>query len=251
MHLLFVDESGTPPSRGHAEPRYFVVGGVIVPEGAWHRLRDALLGLKIRLKIRGEFKWRYFAPSNDQAENPMRKLDHAARDGIRNEIYRIICTERSVKSIAAVCSIATAYEMASVKTPDEIYMLTYKAITERMQYFLQDLSRETGRKEFGLVVCDHRGKQDDKLLRAYHQKLLYSSAEFVSIYGNLVESMFLQPSNLSIGIQLADMIAGGVWRKFERNDDRSYSMLEPSLRRSRNGNVDGFGIIKVPKKGWR
>jgi hypothetical protein len=251
MHILFVDESGTPPVLGKSDPRYFVVGGVIVPENTWHRLRDGMLGLKLRLKIRGELKWRYFAGTNDQQENPMRKFDQATRDTIRAEIYRLICSERSVKSIAAVCSIGAVYEISSVTTPDDIYKLAYKALTERLQYYLQDLSREVGRKEFGIVVADHRGKQDDKRLRAHHQMLLYSSAEFVSRYDNLIESLFLQPSNLSIGIQFADLVAGAVWRKFERGDDRWYKQMEPSLRRSRKGDIEGYGIVKVPKAGWR
>jgi hypothetical protein len=70
MHILFVDESGTPPKPGKQYPRYFVVGGIIIPENVWHRIRDAMLGLKTRLRIRGELKWRYFSPNNDDPKNP-------------------------------------------------------------------------------------------------------------------------------------------------------------------------------------
>ena len=72
----------------------------------------------------------------------------------------------------------------------------------------------------------------------------------MSEYKNLTESLFLQKSEMSIGIQLADMVAGAVWRKFERGDDRWYKLVEPTLRRSRTGNVNGYGIIKVPREGW-
>jgi len=100
------------------------------------------------------------------------------------------------------------------------------------------------------VVADHRGVEDDQRFRLHHQKLLYSSAEFISRYRNLVESLFVQPSNLSVGIQLADMVAGAVWRKFERGDDRWYGLLEPSLRRSSTGVLEGYGLVKSPKQGW-
>ena len=46
------------------------------------------------------------------------------------------------------------------------------------------------------------------------------------------------------------MIAGAVWRKFERGDERHYNMMEPCLRRSKDEKVDGFGIMRVPKSGW-
>ena len=140
--------------------------------------------------------------------------------------------------------------MPSINTPDDIYHLTYKTITERFQYYLQDISKETGRKEYGIVISDHRGSGDDKRLRAHHQKLLYSSAEFISTYKNLVESLFLQPSNLSIGIQFADMVAGAIWRRYERKDETWYGLVEPSLRRNASGDPAGYGIIKVPKRDW-
>jgi hypothetical protein len=41
-----------------------------------------MLGLKVRRQIRGELKWRYFAPANNDARNPMRNLDQATRDAI-------------------------------------------------------------------------------------------------------------------------------------------------------------------------
>lgn len=250
MHILFVDKSGTPPGPGKQEQRYFVVGGLIVPEDVWHRLKDAMLGMKLRRKIRGELKWRYFAPENDQPGNPMRKLSRDTKDEIRSELYRIITREKSIKIIALVCSIPAAYGMASVNGADDIYKLTYKTVTERFQYFLQDISRTVGRREHGLIIADHRGSKDDKSLRAHHQMLLYSDAGFTSRYNNLIEGLLLQPSNLSVGIQLADMVSGAVWRKYERNDDRWFNLLEPSVRRSISGNIEGYGIIKVPKFGW-
>lgn len=250
MHLLFVDESGTPPKPGKINPRYFVVGAIIIPENLWHRLKDALFGMKVRRKIRGELKWRYFAPDNDDARNPMRLLAQPERDQIREEVYRIITNERGVKTMAAVCSAAAAYKMRSITDQEGLYHLTYKTITERFQYYLQDLTRESGGTVRGIVVADHRGGGDDKRLREHHQKLLYSSGQHVSKYENLTESLFLQKSEMSIGIQLADMVAGAVWRKFERGDDRWYEMIAKTLSNRPTGLVDGYGIIKVPKVGW-
>src|SRR4051794_28557329 len=99
MYILFIDESGTPPKAGRSDSRYFVVGGVIIPEGTWHNLRDAVFGLKIRRKLRGEFKWRYFAPGNTDDANPMRHLGQEDRDSIRTELYNIISSAPAVRTI--------------------------------------------------------------------------------------------------------------------------------------------------------
>jgi hypothetical protein len=250
MQILFLDESGTPPLPGQTSTKYFVLAGIIVPESVWPRLRDALFGMKIRLKIRGEIKWRYFAASNNDIRNPMRALDQSGRDAIRTEIYQIIVKEAAIRSLAAICSVEAAYKMTSVNGQQDIYNLTYKALTERFQYFLQDFSRATGRMEYGMIIGDHRGRDDDRKLRAHHQMLVHSTAAFTSTYKNIIESVLLQPSNMSVGIQLADIIAGAIWRKFERNDERWFELMKQSLRQSPHGKVDGFGLIKVPKAGW-
>lgn len=250
MHLLFADESGTPPKLGAASPKYFVVGAVIVPEAIWHRLRDALLGMKLRRKIRGELKWRYFAPGNTDMANPLRHLDQNVRDEIREEVYKILAAESAVKTMASVCSAAAAYALPSVTDQEALYHLTYKTVTERFQYYLQDLSRSSGQMERGIVIADHRGGGDDRRLQALHNKLLYASGSNISTYKNLVESLFLQQSHMSVGIQLADMVAGAVWRHFERGDSRWLNLVRPTLRTNAAGKIAGYGIIKVPKDGW-
>lgn len=247
--MLFMDESGTPPPPGHTNPKYFVVGGIIIPIGKWQSLRDAIQGLKIRLKLRGEIKWRYFSPTNVDDQNPMKLLSFEARDAIRSELYKIICAHRSVRTLACVVSCAAAYKMPSVNEPKDIYHLAYKGVTERFQYHLQDISQDVGAKQLGIVISDHRGRDDDKVLRGVHQKLLHSKGDFISSYDNFVEGLFLTPSHQSIGIQLADLVAGAVWRNFERGDGRCFGLMATSLR-SRHGTVDGYGIIKSPKAGW-
>lgn len=228
-----------------------MIGGIIIPETSWHRIRDGLMGIKIRRHIRGEIKWRYFAPNNEDARNPMRNLQQAERDSIREEIYRLIGSESAVRTLACVSSKTAAYDMASVNTQEDLYQGTFKPVTERFQYHLQDIGKVTGRKEYGIVVGDHRGANDDRRLRGHHEKLLHSSSGFTSKYENLIEGLFLHPSNLSVGIQLADMVAGAVWRKFERNDDRFYKLLEPSLRTSKTGVINGYGLVKYPTVGFK
>ena len=250
MHILFLDESGTPPRPHDQRPNYFVVGGVIIPESVWHRMRDGLMGLKIRRGIRGEIKWRYFAPNNTDARNPMRHMSTDERDAVREEIYRLLSSETAVRTLACVASREGAYAIPSVNTQDDLYHAAFKPVTERFQYHLQDLSKRTGVKQYGIIVGDHRGPGDDRRLRMHHEKLLHSSSEYTSIYANLIEGLFIHPSNISIGIQLADMVAGAVWRKFEREDDRFYKLLEPSLRRSATGAVEGYGLVKFPKTGF-
>lgn len=101
------------------------------------------------------------------------------------------------------------------------------------------------------MVADHRGVGDDKRLRAHHEMLLHSTSNYTSQYKSLVEGLFVQPSNLSVGIQLADMVAGAVWRKFERQDERFYELVKPSFRKNKAGSEVGHGVVKFPTRGFR
>jgi hypothetical protein len=206
--------------------------------------------MKLRLGLRGELKWRYFAPGNDDAHNPMRKLNQPERDSVRHEVYAILTRHSAIRSIVCVASVEAAFALPSIQTREDLYLGTDKPISERFQYYLQDATKKSGKPEYGIVVSDHRGAEDDHRFRLHHQKLLHASGKSYTTYRNLIEGLFVQPSNLSVGIQLADLVAGAVWRKFERNDDRWYSLIQSSLRRSPKGEIDGFGLVRFPKENW-
>lgn len=252
MHLLFLDESGTAPGPCKNKHKYFVIAGLAIPEGQWHHLNDSLLGMKTRRGLRGELKWRYFAPGNNENANPMLGLPQAERNTIREEIYtKIIGPSRSIKAIACVCCVEAAYTLSTIKNSADLYAGTYKPVSERFQYYLQDMSRIVGRQEYGIIVADHRGIGDDNRLRDDHEKMVEGKGSHTSKYRNIIESLFLQPSHLSVGIQLADMIAGAVWRKFEKNDNRWYDLIKNVFRCSPKGQIEGFGVTKFPKAGWK
>lgn len=250
MHLLFVDESGTPPKPADGNQNYFVIAGLIIPEDRWQGMNDKLSGLKLREHYRGEVKWRFFAPNNKDNDNPMRGWSQDRRNNFRNEIFSIITATKSCRIIACVSEGMTAYQLGNVNSQDDLYFRTYKPVTERFQYLLQDITRASGRDTFGMIVADHRGKGDDDSMRHRHERLIRESGQYSSQYANFIEGLFFAPSHLSVGIQLVDMIAGAIWRAQSHNDHTWYSQLRPSFRSSPTGKIDGYGIARFPKAGW-
>jgi hypothetical protein len=103
MYILFADESGTaPPSLEQAKgQKYFVIGGLTIPDSEWRNVAAKLLGIKTRYKLHGELKWRFFAPGNEDDANPMRGLPFPERDKIRTEMLAIITGVKSIRIIAA------------------------------------------------------------------------------------------------------------------------------------------------------
>lgn len=251
MHLLFVDESGTPPKPDGAGLAYFVIAGIVIPEDRWMGLRNKLVGLKAKEKYRGEVKWRYFAPNNNDASNPMRNWGQDDRNQFREQVFSIITDSKSCRIIACSSEAPTAYGLGNANTQMDLYFRTYKPVTERFQYLLQEITSASGSDTFGIIVADHRGKGDDDTMRVRHERLITESNQYTSTYANFIESLFFAPSHMSIGVQLADMVAGAIWRAQAHGDMTWFERLRPSFRASRSGAIDGYGIARFPKKGWR
>ena len=252
MQLLFVDESGTPPppgQRGGLE--YFVLGGLVVPEDFWEKLAADLARLKLAYGIVGEIKWRYFAPKQANKPNSLSHLDAVQKESLRTKLYAALRAYKSLKIICVVTNVAAAYALPYIKNADDLYGYSYKQLTERFQYHLQDLQRTVGTRVRGIVVCDHRAPEDDKRLRELHGQLLGDAKSTTSNYGNLIEGLFIAPSHLSVGIQFADLVAGAVYRQYAKSDSRFFAQIEQVIRRSPAGKVEGFGIVKFPHPGRR
>lgn len=249
--MLFVDESGTPPKPDARELAYFVIGGLVIPEDRWSGMREKLLGLKRRSGFVGEVKWRFFAPNNHQPENPMREWDQARRNAFRDDVFKIITDAKSCRIVAGISETPTAYTLGNVNSQEDLYFRTYKPATERFQYLLQDITKVAGSDTMGLIVADHRGRDGDERMRAQHERLVREKGQYTSTYSNFIESLFFVPSHMSIGIQLVDMVAGAIWRAQAHNDRTWYDRLRPSFRCDHRGQIDGYGIARFPKKGWR
>lgn len=249
MQLFFIDESGTiPPKDKSNGVESFTLGGIVIPEDLWHELDKEFAALKSRFNITGEIKWRYFSPEKpDATPYSLSHLTPQQKQELRYSIYSLITKFKSIRLICALVDVQSAYKLDYVLNDNDLYWYAYKQMTERYQYYLQDLSRMVGSKINGIIVCDNRQPKDDHQLRHLHQKLLTGSKKHFSIYQNLIEGVFIAPSHLSVGIQFADMVAGAVYRHFVRKDSRFFDLLKTSFRKGTNGQIDGYGLVRWPK----
>jgi len=243
VYFLFLDESGTPPKPDKANGKYLVIAGVIIPEGAWHGIAKEYK--KASRNVRGELKWKHFGTGN--AATSISHMNQQEKRTLRNDVFQILTSRKAVKLICCVTCIQAAYARPSVVTQDDVYHLTYKGVTERFQYFLQDATRVTGQTQYGIVVSDHRAVPDDEKLRARHHELLEGGEPFTSNYANVIETIFFSPSEASVGLQLADMVAGAVHRSFHNGEHRFANLIKPVFRCSPRGEILGYGLVKMPK----
>lgn len=244
MHLCFIDESGTPPSKPNPKQPYFTLGAVVIDADQWHDIAKQVRGYTSRHRIKGELKWRYFSPHNQQPENPLRDKTTEERKALSLELATLVA-KSPLTVIACVTDIEAAFDYASVSNQRELYHFAYKPLTERFQYFLQD------KKSLGIIIADHRGRDDDRLLRAHHDTLIAKAGNTISGYSKLIEGLFLQDSCHSIGIQLADFVAGAIHRAYSTGDGELAGIIKPRLRRKPDGSSLGHGMVHHPRDRFR
>ena len=88
MQILFIDESGTPPSIKKAgQAGFFVLGGVVIPEEVWLKLARDLKKIKAAYEVTGEIKWRYFAPEKGGAKARIKSFEARRKKRIA---YRLV-----------------------------------------------------------------------------------------------------------------------------------------------------------------
>ncbi len=246
MHLLFLEESGSVDPKNKNFSKYFVIAGIIIPEDLWIVLHTKLKELKKEYRVTTEIKWRYFSPNNKEKNNGLRYMSFDTRDKFRDCLYKLITSHPEIKIISIVTDIEEAYKLSYVVNQRDLYWFSYKQIIERFQYYLQDFARETGQKVYGMVFIDKKSANSDKILKNIQKGLLYVEKRSHSILDNLIEGVSLISSHFSLGAQLADVITGAVYRKFEKKDERYFNKIKNSFRR-RGDIITGYGLINFPK----
>lgn len=244
LKFCFVDESGTPPNKPNAARPYFTLGATIIDASDWRKCDEKIHGYKVRNRIFGELKWRYFAPHNRDADNPLLNVPASDRKKLSLEFAALV-GGLPIQLIACITDVAAAFDYNAVNNQQDLYHFTYKPITERFQYLLQD------QKDIGIVVADHRGRSDDKLFRAHHSTLTSASGNNRSGYDRLVEGLFLQDSAHSTGIQISDYVTGAIHRAYSVGDGEHAAMFKSRMRGYDQDAILGRGLVLHPKGGFR
>jgi hypothetical protein len=142
----------------------------------------------------------------------------------------------------------TITENTSIGETDEqiMYKMHLTNIAQRLQYEFQS------HNDLAVLFLDTVNNNIDNILKkSWHQ--IYCDGDFVKKYSCIKSSTYIEYSNQSIGIQIADYIAGAIGSFFISKKCEGYdcgvSMFNkyilPNLRRE-NSTIIGFGILNVP-----
>lgn len=138
--------------------------------------------------------------------------------------------------IALHCEAPGCRDIEGIECSEEFYRLNFEPIEyEDSRGRLQPMFRMS-RDGFSLLVMGFTGT-----------KAMLWKERYIEAF-NMMEA---ELSHMSVGVQLADMVAGAIGRKFNVGDDKYFQTLTGSFRASPSGNIEGFGLVKFPKSTWR
>jgi len=216
MFFLYVDESGKPsnPSQKH-----FILAGVTVFERQtdWlsHRLEKIAAPFgghatgPVELhgypmwngKSDGETEWRKVPASErrDAVKDALRLID--------GKDYRIIASVVNKEAIA----------------PEDPVRVTFQQVISRFDHFLARQFQHYNNPQRGLLVCDKSRKEN--IIQAMATEFKNDGHQWEPLH-NIAEVPMFIDSKATRLVQLADLAAYALFKKYERNDNTLYEVIE-------------------------
>ncbi len=234
MHLLYLDESGSVPDKCQ---EYFVLAGVSVSETRTHWVEQALNNIAKR-----------FAPNNpydiELHGSPMR----SGREGWKAYSHdaRIIAIKDSLKEGIALQRSGCVRVFGVVIRKNALVGVdpveyAFESLVKRFDLYLGRNNRKYRDKKQhrGLIVFDK--SSTERRIQNLAIEFKYNGHAHGKTK-NFAEVPVFLDSKASRLIQLADLVAFSMFRKFEHNDPQFYDIISPSFD-SEGGTVHGLEVV--------
>lgn len=255
MYFFYFDESGSrDPSIGTAEQpkdHLYVLLAVGMFERQWPVFDREIAHLKLELAEyarragKGKFELADCEVKSNWVRNPKERAKKSpflsALDG--KDIERLMgCFFRQIEERKAVLMAAVIDKRHLRDHVDHeiLHKKAYEFLLERIEHYMAEYHP----KHNALVVMDDTSKELNRAVAMKHAWFQRAGNQNLK-FRHIVEYPFFSRSELSNGVQLADLLAYSVYRAF-RDEDFAYqyfARLLPSFYRRRDGKVlDGLKV---------
>jgi len=257
----FSDECGTyqeQKTKRHLRVHpHYIRSTILIKANEWKTLNNSFLELKKQygLPVEREIKWAYLWQLRNYQKNKdkipkkkdfkfLEKFDYHDLIDFVEDCLRLI-NEINYKKI-----IITHTDNKNCAKINEKAMLKMH-LQEHMQRIEMQIQTRT-EENLAVLFFDPVSENTDKLLRDIYFDL-YNSGDFINSYKHIKDSLNIEHSHQSVGIQLADFISGSFSAilkgrnspNYDRGKKMFYDFIYPNLR-TYNGTVWGIGIREVP-----
>jgi hypothetical protein len=215
MHLLYADESG---SIGDPAQHYFVLAGVSVFERETHWIECELNQIAARFSPQQPHAIELHGSPMRTGRNGWDQFPQVDRASAIEEALEICIRKRypQVRLFAAVL------EKQNYSGQD-IAQVAFEQLSSRFDMYLGRLHRLKHDSQRGLILFDK--SSTEKRIQTLAREFKYTGHTY-GMLRNFAEVPVFLDSQASRLIQLADLAAYAIYRKYESNDDRFYLKIE-------------------------
>lgn len=255
MYFFYFDESGSrDPSTGTPEQpksHLYVLLAVGMFERQWKHFDREISGLKLQLaeRLAREGNGEYELADCEIKSNWIRQRIARARhsrflDSLNDDdVERLVGTyykQVNARKTVLLASVIDKRELYADTTQDTLHKLAYEFLLERIEHFM----REYHRRHQALIIMDDTSKQLNRAISMQHAQL-QRRGNVNMYFRHIIEYPFFTRSELSNGVQLADLLAYNVYRAF-RDEDLGYGyfrdMLPSFYKRTHAKTLDGLKV---------
>jgi len=255
MYFFYIDESGSrDPSTGTPEKpkdHLYVLLAVGIWDGQWARFERDVSNVKLELAdfLNRQGKGRFDLADCEVKSNWLRNAKERAEksaylsaldDHDRERLVASFFNQLEPRRAVIMAAVIDKRHLRDHMTHETLHKKAYEFLMERIQHYM----REYHPKHNALVIMDDTSKQLNRAIAMKHA-FFQRRGNQNTTFPHIVEYPFFSVSELSNGVQLADLLAYNVYRAF-RNEDLSYpyfEMLIPRFYRRKAGKaLDGLKV---------
>lgn len=233
MHLLYIDESGTSNLlRGEdkdkdGNSRFFVLGAILIKATD---LEDFESNIQLVKNI-------YLKKPEQELKSTLRNKHIVAgktHDEFYDEIYTTL-SNTSAHCFGTQVNKEVVQQIGVVKSKIDIYTLAFQHLLRSVNRFIN----QNKINESVTVFIDGIDKNHNRILFEAYKKALASDHEaFIGFdERKFSPSINFVDSEFTIGMQLADLVAGALWRGTEKNKKKYSRLLKKRFPKDVNGQM--------------
>lgn len=256
IFFAFSDESGDygvrPEQKFISRNPYYVRATFVMRASEWKTLNQFFRNKKTEydLPVDKEIKWSwiwqlYLYQRNNQTVSPDKSFYFLSRvhyQVLLDFVDSILSFLPQLTYHRIILTVTCNHSCPRINESD-FYKMHMQELMQRVEMELQNEE-----ENLCILFIDPVSPEKNRLFRDIYFEL-YKNGDFIDRYSHIKDSLNLEYSHHSVGIQVSDYIAGcllGSLRGYTRSKEIFDGAIKPSLRK-RDREIMGFGIREVPR----
>ena len=270
MYFFYFDESGSrDPSAGTAakpKDHLYVLLAIGMYEGQWRQFETAISGLKLELAGylrrdgKGSFELADCEVKSNWVRIPVEREKrspflHGLHEDDLSHLVDTYVGQIAQRNTVIMASVIDKRFLHDHINHESLHMMAYEFLLERIQHYISEYHP----KHRALIVMDDTSRQLNRAVAMRHASFQRAGIRNMA-FPSIVEYPFFTRSELSNGVQLADLLAYSVYRAF-KDEDFSYPYFErllPNFYRRQEGVAldglkvwpDGSPLVGAARTAW-